>query len=57
MMDDFDYDDNVVMVWTIGPSCSLNACLLSLARPLGCYAKERDRFWWRFDHEKGVFAL
>ena len=57
MMDDFDYDNHVATVWTIGPSCPLNACLLSLARPLGCYAKELDRFWWRLDHEKGVFAL
>ena len=57
MMNDFHNDDNVATVWTIGRSSPLNACLLSLAKPLGCYAKERDRFWWRLDHEKGVFAL
>ena len=57
MMDDFDYDDNVATVWTIGPSSPLNVSLLSLANPLGCYAKALDRFWWRLDHKKGVFAL
>ena len=57
MIDDFHNDDNMATVWTIGPSSQLNTSLLSLARPWGYYAKELDRFWWRVDFEKGVFAL
>ena len=56
MMDDFDYDDNVqrfgLLVQVLHGIKSFEPC-----QAMGMLVKERDRFWWRLDHEKGVSAL